>query len=64
LEERDLNYRVELQFALGPEGLHWSDEKGFLNTANPHFFQAYTELMRDLVGMVGDKGLEPLTSPV
>jgi hypothetical protein len=46
----DLNYRVELQFAFAPEGLHWSDEKGFLNTANPHLFQAYTELMRDLVG--------------
>jgi site-specific DNA recombinase len=49
----DLNYRVELQFALAPEGLHWSDEKGFLNTANPHLFQAYTELMRDLVGNGG-----------
>jgi site-specific DNA recombinase len=49
----DLNYRVELQFALAPEGLHWSDTKGFLNTANPHLFQAYTELMRDLVGNGG-----------
>ena len=46
----DLNYRVELQFALAPEGLHWSDTKGFLNTSNPSLFQAYTELMRDLVG--------------
>jgi hypothetical protein len=46
----DLNYRVELQFAFAPEGLHWSDEKGFLNTTNPHLFQAYRELMRDLVG--------------
>jgi len=25
----DLNYRVELQFALAPEGLHWSVKKGF-----------------------------------
>jgi hypothetical protein len=46
----DLNYRVELQFALAPEGLHWSDTKGFLNTSNPLLFQSYTELMRDLVG--------------
>jgi hypothetical protein len=49
----DLNYRVELQFALAPEGLHWSDTKGFLNTSNPQLFQAYTELMRDLVGNGG-----------
>ena len=46
----DLNYRVELQFALAPEGLHWSDENGFLNTANPQLFQAYKELLADLVG--------------
>ena len=60
----DLNYRVNLQFALAPEGLHWDSNNGFLNKDNPQLFQAHKELLRDLVGMVGDKGLEPLTSPV
>jgi hypothetical protein len=46
----DLNYRIELQFALAPEGLHWSTDNGFLNKANPQLFQAYRELLGDLVG--------------
>ena len=44
----DLNYRVELQFALAPEGLRWSSDNGFLNKANPQLFQAYKELLGDL----------------
>ena len=49
----DLNYRVELQFALAPQGLHWSVTNGFLNTSNPSLFQAYKELLSDLVGSGG-----------
>src|SRR5882724_9537747 len=44
----DLNYRVELQFALAPEGLRWSSNNGFLNKGNPQLFQAYKELLADL----------------
>ena len=60
----DLQYRVDLQFALAPDGLRWSTDNGFLNKANPQLFQAYKELLGDLKWMVGDKGFEPLTSRV
>ncbi|MBV9885364.1 MAG: recombinase family protein [Acidobacteria bacterium] len=49
-QKSDLNQRVELQFALFPNGLHWEKNNGFLNKANPQLFQAYSELLGDLVG--------------
>jgi hypothetical protein len=49
-QKADLNERVELQFALAPNGLHWEKNNGFLNKANPQLFQAYRELLTDLVG--------------
>jgi hypothetical protein len=45
----DLNYRIKLRFALAPDGLRWNSDKVFLNTAKPQLFQAYKELLRDLV---------------
>jgi site-specific DNA recombinase len=44
----DLQYRVDLQFALAPDGLRWSTDNGFLNKTNPQLFQAYKELLGDL----------------
>ncbi|MGC1903523.1 MAG: hypothetical protein WA715_06870, partial [Candidatus Acidiferrum sp.] len=49
-KKSDLNGRVELQFALFPNGLHWEKNNGFLNKANPQLFQSYKELLGDLVG--------------
>jgi site-specific DNA recombinase len=46
----DLNYRVELQFALAPDGLRWLPDNGFLNKGNQQLFQAFQELLADLVG--------------
>ena len=52
-QKGDLQYRVELQFALAPEGLRWSSDNGFLNKDNPQLFQAYKEMLADLVGNGG-----------
>lgn len=49
-QQGDLKYRVELQFALAPDGLRWDSDNGFLNKANPQLFQAYKEMLADLVG--------------
>ena len=46
----DLNQRVELQFAVAPDGPFWEKNNGFLNKAKPQLFQAYRELLTDLVG--------------
>jgi site-specific DNA recombinase len=43
----DLSTRVDIQFALAPEGLRWSSDNGFLNKGNPQLFQAYKELVGD-----------------
>jgi len=44
----NLQDRVELQFSLWPDGLHWSHENFFLNTRNRSLYQMVTEMMRDL----------------
>ena len=46
----DLNQRVELQFALFPNDLHWEKNNGFLNKTNPQLFQSYKELLGQSVG--------------
>lgn len=46
----DLQYRINLQFALAPDGLRWVNNNGFLNRGNPQLFEAYTQLLKELVG--------------
>jgi hypothetical protein len=46
----DLSTRVDIQFALTPEGFRWSSDNGFLNKGNPQLFQAHK-------GVVGDWGI-------
>ena len=47
-QKASLEDRVELQFSLWPDGLHWSDENSFLNTRNRSLFQMVREMVRDL----------------
>jgi hypothetical protein len=48
-QKANLEDRVELQFSLWPDGLHWSAENSFLNTRNRSLFQMVSEMVRDLV---------------
>jgi len=44
-QEASLNQRIELQNALFPEGLHYSEENYFFEPRNTRLFQAYTEML-------------------
>jgi site-specific DNA recombinase len=48
-QEANLQDRVELQFSLWPDGLSWSHERMFLNTANRSLFQQVKEMIDGLV---------------
>ena len=50
-QEASLNQRIELQGALFPEGLHYSEEKHFFEPANTQLFQAYTDMLEGLVNV-------------
>jgi hypothetical protein len=43
--DASLQDRVELQFSLWPDGLHWSHENFFLNTLNRSLFQMFGEML-------------------
>ncbi len=48
-QDANLQDRVELQFSLWPDGLSWSHERMFLNTANRSLFQQVKEMIDGLV---------------
>ena len=48
-QEARLNQRIELQTALFPEGLHYSEENYFFEPRNTQLYQAYTEMLEGLV---------------
>ena len=48
-QKANLQDRIELQFSLWPDGLHWSHERMFLNTANRSLFQQVREMLDDMV---------------
>ena len=48
-QKGDLQYRVDLQFSLAPDGLRRNGDNGFLNKDNPQLFQAFKQMLADLV---------------
>ena len=53
-QNANLQDRVELQFSLWPDGLHWSHEDFFLNTLNRSLFQMVRETI-DSFGISGGR---------
>ena len=53
-QKANLQDRVELQFSLWPDGLSWSHERMFLNTANRSLFQQVKEMI-DGLGLDGGR---------
>lgn len=45
-QNANLQDRIELQFSLWPDGLHWSHEDYFLNTLNRSLFQMVREMFQ------------------